>query len=592
MKAAIKSLINEALTALQTHSIIDATLSPNIQLERTRDSKHGDFACNLAMMLAKPAKKNPREIAQALVDHLPDSTLIANVDIAGPGFINFTLTEHAYHDALKAAITADKQYGQSTLGHNKKVHIEYVSANPTGPLHVGHGRGAAFGACVANLLTAIGYTVHREYYVNDAGRQMQILGVSIWLRYLQHFGEQFELPKNAYQGHYIVEIAETLAKKHGKDCLASHANILELIPTFPKPADEKDAKKQNDLIIDAYVQAAKTLVGEEKFDLIRTTGLNSIRDDIEEDLAEFGVTYNEWFRESKLIQAGLLQEGVNLLKEHGYTFEQDGALWFRATDLGDEKDRVLIRSNGQPTYFASDVAYHLYKYNKGFNNIIDVFGADHHGYIARIECFLKGLGKDPKKLNILLVQFAILYRGKEKVAMSTRAGEFVTLRELRHEVGNDAARYFYIMRKPEQHLDFDLELAKSQSNDNPVYYIQYAHARICSVWRQLAASDWTFDTQEAEQHLAALTLPHEKALLRTVAQFPELIETCATQHEPHTLAHYLQTLATQFHSYYNAEKFLVEQSNVRDARLTLIRATQIVLANGLHLLGLTAPESM
>lgn len=586
MKQLIRDAVYQALTCLELDIDMSNFNRERINVERCRNPEHGDFACNIAMMLAKQAKTNPRELATTIIANIPSSSEIAEISIAGPGFINFRLTDTALLPVITDILSQANRYGDNDYGKGKRVHIEFVSANPTGPLHVGHGRGAAYGACVANLLSHVGFDVHREYYVNDAGRQMRILALSVWIRYLQFFKEPIELPKNAYQGNYIRDIAEQLNQQYQNRFHHNAAQILEQLPTDIDPVEDKES------YIDAFVSVAKQMLGEENFAIIHDQGLSSILADIEDDLGEFGITYQEWFRESKLFDMGWLNEGVDLLKQHGYTYEQDNTLWFRATELGDEKDRVLIRSNGQPTYFASDVAYHLYKYNQGYDHIIDVFGADHHGYISRIRSFLKGLGKDPDKLTILLVQFAILYRGKEKVSMSTRSGEFVTLRELRYEVGNDAARYFYIMRKPEQHLDFDLDLAKSQSNDNPVFYVQYAHARVCSVWRQLDSNSLEYDQNIGIENLSALSLAHEKQLIATLAHYAEIIHNAAINYEPHLLANYLQELAAQFHSYYNACKFIVDDQALRNARLCLIAAVRQVIANGLHILGLSAPETM
>ena len=462
--------------------------------------------------------------------------------------------------------------------------MEYVSANPTGPLHVGHGRSAAYGACVSNLLTATGYDVHREYYLNDAGRQMRILGTSIWLRYIELHGEKITLPLNFYRGAYVVDIAKVLQKNHGDKFVLPFEKVL------PSIADTQETK--DDFIDELTVNLSKAL-GAENYEIIRQLGVDDVTADICDDLKEFGVVYDEWFPESTLYKNGFLEKGIEALKKHHFTYEKEGALWFRATDLGDEKDRVLVRANGVPTYFASDVAYHTYKYDQGYDYIIDMFGADHHGYLPRIKAFLKGMGKDTDKLTILLVQFAILYRGQERVSMSTRAGEFVTLRELRNEVGNDAARFFYVMRKAEQHLDFDMELAKSTSNENPVYYIQYAHARICSVWRQLTEKKLTFNETEGLLHLDLLTNPEEKALITAIASYPELIAGAAKSYAPHKVAHFLQTtFAAHFHAYYNAHKFIIEDATLRNARLCLIKATEQVLKNGLKLLGVSAPEAM
>lgn len=586
MKNHIESLLKEAVDKLKADGTLRADLKTTIQVTPAHDPKHGDFATNLALMLAKPAGVNPRLLAEQIIAQLPESEFVTDVEIAGPGFINFFMAEQSLKQIVPNILEAGSDFGQSDIGKNKRVHIEFVSANPTGPLHVGHGRGAAYGACVSNLLAAAGYDVHREYYVNDAGRQMRILALSVWVRYLQAQGEAVKLPPNAYQGQYIIDIAKKLIQRHADRFRHSQKAIEDLMPKDINPETDKET------YIDAFVDVAKTLLGEENFETVFHAALDTILSDIKEDLEEFGITYNEWFPESNLVKKGLIQAGIQLLAEHGYVYEKEGAQWFRASELGDEKDRVLIRKNGHPTYFASDVAYHFYKFQQGYDHVIDVFGADHHGYIARVRTFLKALGENPEKLRVLLVQFAILYRGKQKVQMSTRSGEFVTLRELRHEVGNDAARFFYVMRKPEQHLDFDLELAKSKSSENPVYYIQYAHARICSVWRQLAASNHQWDKAQGLSNLTLLSNNYEKDLLTSLGRYPDVIKKAATHYEPHLLAHYLQELANYFHTYYNAEKFLVEEDKLRNARLCLIAATKQIIVNGLTLLGVSAPEEM
>ncbi len=415
---------------------------------------------------------------------------------------------------------------------------------------------------------------------------MRILGFSTWLRYLQTFGESADFPKNAYQGDYITDIANLLREQYNSRFQKS---ALVAAKTAAKKYDpETDA----DRYIDAYIEEAMTLLGKEDFNLIQKFTLREILADIKDDLIEFGVVYDDWFFETQLFETGLVQSGIDLLQKHDHVYQRDGATWFRATSFNDEKDRVLIRENGITTYFASDVAYQLHKYRQDYTKIINVFGADHHGYVARIRAFLQGVGEDPDKLTVLLVQFANLYRGKVKLPMSTRSGSFVTLRELRNEVGNDAARYFYIMRKPDQHLDFDLELAKSQSTDNPVYYIQYAHARICSVWKQLTAANERWSKDDGLRQLHLLTTPIERQLLRHLANYPDLLQNAALRYEPHLLAHYLQELAGLLHGYYNSEKFLVLDLDLRQSRLCLVRAVQIVLASGLNLLGISAPEQM
>lgn len=581
MKQQIADLVTQSINTLS----LDTT--PDVVIERTRDKQHGDFACNIAMQLAKPLKSNPRAIAEQIVAGLPNSALVKDTQIAGPGFINFYVHDSAYQALIKDVLARGVDFGTSTLGQGQRCHLEVVSANPTGPLHVGHGRLAAYGATVANVLDAAGYQTHREYYVNDAGRQMDILATSVWLRYLALFGESFTFPSNGYKGDYIIDIAKAIKVNH----LDQFLKPASLVFTADIPADEPQGgdKEQH---IDALTARAKQLLGEENYQIIFKAGLDSILADIHDDLAEFGVHYQEWFPESSLLTNGDIDRGIQRLEQDGYLYEKEGATWFKASEFGDEKDRVVRRSNGQATYFASDVGYHFNKYQRGFDHIFDIFGADHHGYGPRLYALLKAGGENPDKLKVLLVQFAILYRGKERVSMSTRGGEFVTLRELREEVGNDAARFFYIMRKPEQHLDFDLELAKSKSNENPVYYIQYAHARICSVLRQLSEKGFTWDQNNGEQHLNLLTTEHEENLMRLIARYPEVIESAALQYEPHLIAHYLQDLATALHSYYNASKFIVDDANLRDARLCLIQATKTVIRNGLAILGVSAPEEM
>lgn len=587
MKEHLTSLLQQAVATLVDQQLLPVeAVSTSVLIEAARDPQHGEFASNLAMVLAKTCGKKPREVAELLVGHLSQSSYVAKIDIAGPGFINFTLTPAALEAVVTKVLLAEDHYGWSTIGAGQRVHLEYVSANPTGPLHVGHGRSAAYAACVANLLKAMGFQVHQEYYVNDAGRQMRILGFSTWLRYLQTLGESVDFPKNAYQGDYIIDIANKLRQQYQT---RFHKSAL---PAAEAAAAKYSAEADGDRYIDAYIQGAIKILGPEDFNIIQKLTLEEILADIKDDLTEFGVTYNDWFSETQLIDMNLVQSGIELLQKHDHVYKNEGATWFRATDFEDEKDRVLVRENGITTYFASDVAYHLHKYQQGYDRIIDVFGADHHGYVARIRAFLQGLGEDPSRLTVLLVQFANLYRGKVKVSMSTRSGSFVTLRELRNEVGNDAARFFYIIRKPDQHLDFDLELAKSQSADNPVYYIQYAHARICSVWRQLAANSESWLKEDGLEQLNLLTTPTERQLLRHLTNYPNLLQNAAMRYEPHLLAHYLQELANLFHGYYNSEKFLVPDFNLRNARLCLVRAVQIVLASGLGLLGISAPEQM
>jgi len=586
VKHQLVQLVNTAIQQLQTNETLPAELSFNLQMERTKDRQHGDFACNVALMLAKPARRKPRDIAEAIVAVMGSSEQVAKIEIAGPGFINFFLTPSAYHAVVGEVQKKADNYGRSEVGGNKPVQVEFVSANPTGPLHVGHGRGAAYGATIANLLEAIGYKIHREYYVNDAGRQMDILAASVWLRYLEKCGEDLSFPSNGYKGDYVLDIAAELHNTHG-DKLQHAATTV-----FDGVADDEPAGGDKELHIDDLVAKAKQLLGATDYRVVFDLGLNTVLADIRKDLAEFNVNYDEWYSERSLTETGAVDKAIERLKASNHLYEQEGAWWFRSTDFGDDKDRVVVRDNGQTTYFASDIAYHMDKLERGYDRVIDVWGADHHGYVPRVKAALEALGDDSSKLDVLLVQFAILYRGGERVQMSTRSGSFVTLRELREEVGNDAARFFYVMRKCEQHMDFDLDLAKSQSSDNPVYYIQYAHARVCSVLRQMTEKGFSHDNANGLANLDQLSETHEQALLINLSRYPEVLEAAALNHEPHQLANYLRDLANEFHTYYNAHQFLVDDTKLRDARLSLNLAVKQVIKNGLELLGVSAPEAM
>ena len=594
MKTHLQNLVAQALQQLQRDGLLSDAATVAVPLERTRDRAHGDFASSVALTLAKIARRKPRELAERIVASLPPSDHVARVEIAGPGFINFFLAPAAYHAVVAEALDRGATFGRSTLGHGQRIQVEFVSANPTGPLHVGHGRGAAFGATVANLLDAVGYQVHREYYVNDAGRQMNILAVSVWLRYLERCGEQFRFPSNGYRGDYVRDIAAQLYTQHGDGYRATADQAFANLPQdeIRDESGQTVTTGDKEAHIDALIERARDLLGPDRYRQVFALGLDTILADIRDDLQEFGVVYQQWYSELELTERGAVEQTIDRLRAAGCLYEQEGALWFRSSAFGDEKDRVVQRENGQTTYFASDIAYHLEKFQRGFDRVIDVWGADHHGYIPRVRGALQAMGEDPDRLAVLLVQFAILYRNGERAQMSTRSGEFVTLRELRQEVGNDAARFFYVMRKSEQHLDFDLDLAKSQSKDNPVYYIQYAHARVCSVMRQLHDKGLSRDEERGRTHLALLTEPHEDALLVALSRYPEVIETAAINHEPHLLAHYLRELANAFHTYYNEHRVLVADDALRDARLNLSLATRQVIRNGLALLGVSAPEVM
>ena len=585
MKEKIESLLNQALDKLITDGLIET--KPALQVTRTKDAAHGDFTCNTAMMLAKQVGKPPRDVAQTIIDALDTNAAIQKIEIAGPGFINFFLAQESTLNVIKDILAAGKTFGQSNAANQEKVQIEFVSANPTGPLHVGHGRGAAYGATLASLMRAVGFDVDCEYYVNDAGRQMNILATSIWLRYLQENAIDLPFPSNGYKSEaYIYDIARALKDDHGDTFVHSAEAVMQGIP-----ADEPNGgDKENH--IDALIERAKSLLGDNNYKTIFNTGLDSIISDIREDLEEFGVHYENWYSEQSLTDRDLINKAVAQLQEAGQLYEEKGALWFRSTNFGDEKDRVVIRDNGQSTYFASDIAYHLDKFARGYNRVINIWGADHHGYVPRVKAALTALGKDENKLNILLVQFANLYRNGKRVQMSTRSGSFVTLRELREEVGKDAARFFYVMRKCEQHMDFDLDLAKSQSNDNPVYYIQYAHARICSVIALLSDKQLKHDLDNGQRYLNLLTEKHETELISKLDSYADIVNKAAFNADPHLLVHYLRELANLLHSYYNAHPFIIDDNNLRDARFNLISAIKQILHNGLTLLGVSAPKKM
>ena len=580
MKDAVAALFEQALDQLIADNIINSIDRRPVQIENTRDPAHGDLATNVAMMHAKAAQIAPRALAEKLIEHLPASETIAAVDIAGPGFINIRLAKGAAFEPVVRCLTERDQYGLHPTT-NERVQVEYVSANPTGPLHVGHGRGAAYGATLVNLLKARGHQVEAEYYVNDAGRQMNILAVSVYLRYLETSGEDIVFPSAGYQGQYIAELGDTLHDNTGNSiAIAFHDLVKDVTP---------DSETTKDAHIDGLIQNAKEALGD-RWNLPFNLALHSILDDIQDDLSEFGANFDQWFSEKSLVTSGEIDQAIATLEERGYLFEQDGALWFRSTDFGDDKDRVVRRDNGETTYFASDIAYIANKFSRGFDRIIYVWGADHHGYIVRIKAAAEALGFDPERLTIRLVQFAILYKEGERLQMSTRSGSFVTLRELRDDVGRDACRYFYVMRKADQHLDFDLSLATSQTKDNPVYYVQYAHARICRVLEGL--NEIPFDTARGLNHLTELTTQDELDLATAVGRFPEVVAKASDSLEAHLICYYLQELAADFHRWYNGTRLLVDDLQVRDARLALATAVQIVIRNGLDLLGVSAPRSM
>ena len=582
MKDQLQELLTKCVQDLISKGILNEMPS-KIRIDHTKDNSHGDYATNIALMLSKQAKMSPVELAKIIIDQFEQKNFIKKIEIAGPGFINFFISQESSSSIVNEILAQAASYGCSDIGQGKKVLLEYVSANPTGPLHVGHGRGAAYGATVSNLLRNAGFIVDNEYYVNDAGRQMDILTVSIYLRYLTICGEDLRFPDNGYQGQYINDIAQGIYETSGQKFHLKSDLVFENVCRDGTEGGDKEVH------IDQLIEKAKSILGD-GFKAVFEVGIESILSGIKNDLAEFGVVFEKWFSEQSLIDSGLSESCISKLKDSKNLYEKDGALWFKSTNYGDEKDRVVVRDNGNHTYFASDIAYHLDKLDRGYDKIINVWGADHHGYIPRVKASIEALGHNSDKLEILLVQFANLYRGGSKVQMSTRSGSFVTLEDLRAEVGNDAARFFYILRKSEQHMDFDLDLAKSKTNENPVYYIQYAHARICSVFKQADEKELELDVSQA--NLSLLTEEIEKDILRELSRFRSVLESSAIQYEPHQLAYYLRDLSNHFHSYYNACKFIVDDKNLTQSRLALINATQQILKNGLSILGVGAPESM
>ncbi len=586
MKEALIPLLEQAVDTLKQAGVLPEALKVQIRIDHSKNRDHGDLATNLALMLAKPAGMNPRELAERLLQALPQNDQIARAEVAGPGFINFFLRADAGLSLLHDILRQGRHYGETRLPEACRVTVEFVSANPTGPLHVGHGRGAAYGASLANVLRATGYQVQTEYYVNDAGRQMHILATSVWLRYLEACGEPVRFPDNGYRGDYIHDIARAIHAADGERWHQPWDVVAQELPADEQQGGDKEKH------VDALIERAQALLGEAGYKRFFDAALEDILAGIRKDLEDFGVVYDEWFSERSLVDTGAIDRALEALKAADAVYERDGALWFAASRYGDEKDRVVVRDNGQTTYFASDIAYFLNKLERGFEKALYVFGADHHGYVPRLRAVARGLGKNPDVLEIPLVQFAVLWRGGKKVQMSTRSGQFVTLRELMEEVGSDAARFFYVMRSHEQHLDFDLDLATSRSNENPVYTIQYAHARVCSLFAQAEERGLSRPEDWAAVDLSPLSSESERALVQWLSRYGEQLAQAARKRAPHVLAHYLRELAHQFHSWYNGHPVLVEEAALRHARMTLAAACRQVIANALALLGVHAPERM
>jgi arginyl-tRNA synthetase len=554
MKDKIIQLIQQAVHRAHNNGQLPSEVLPEVEITEPKADAHGDFSTNIAMVMASAQKMAPRKIAEAIVSQLDDADgILGRTEIAGPGFINFFVKPSAWHTVLSQIHQTDTCYGFTNVGKGQKIQVEFVSSNPTGPLHVGHGRGAAVGDSVAGILSACGFDVQKEYYINDSGRQIATLGRSVLLRYRELHGQQIQFPEDCYQGGYIQDLAAELQKIHAD-------GLLKLA--------EDEA-----ISICARFAAGKIMEG------------------IREDLTAFGVAFDCWFSEQSLYDSGRVDEVIADFQRLGIVYQKDGALWFRTSAYGDEKDRVVVRGNGQTTYFASDIAYHEDKYRRGFDRVIDVWGADHHGYIPRMHAAVEASGHRREQFDVILVQLVNLLRGGQPVAMSTRAGEFVTLREVIDEVGRDAARFIFLTRHYDSALDFDLEVAKQKSNDNPVYYVQYVHARIASISRKGRDRD-AFNCEWNEQAIAMLLEPGEIELIKNLARYPEIVQNSAMTLEPHRITFYLMNLASAFHAYYNKHRVLVEDSMLRCGRLNLVLAVQKVIRNGLNLLGVSAPERM
>ena len=552
MKTVIKKIIHDALEKAQQEGELELSSFPEIVVEKPKDEKMGDFSTNIGMTLARSERKNPKTIAESVARHLKSGDL-SKVEVAGPGFINIKMSQEFFLKRLRNAVSQGENFGSSDSGQGTKVMIEFVSANPTGPLHVGHGRGAAVGDCLARIMKKAGYDLSTEYYINDVGNQMNILGRSTWLRYRELKGEAIKFPEDHYRGDYIKDIAQKVIDQKGDEFLNKPEE--ECIPFFRRFAKDNILK------------------------------------DIEKDLSEFRVNFDNWFSEESLYEDKSVEKAVDWLKGQGHVYEKDGAVWLKSSAFDDDKDRVIVKQTGERTYFCSDIAYHQNKINRGFKKLINLMGADHHGYVPRMEAVLEAMGYDKKIFKILLVQFVSLLRAGEKVSMSTRSGEFETLQEVVSEVGVDATRYFFLMRSSDTHLDFDLELAKKETPDNPVFYIQYAHARICSIFRAAEENGLIWDSS-AGVDLAPLNEDEEFAIIQAILAFPEIVEKSARALEVHRISHYLLDLVSRFHGYYSRHRVISDDKSLTQARLFLLDALRITIRNGFELMGISSPEKM
>lgn len=586
MKEALQSLLETTFDNLIAQEIIPEDAPRRIQVDRTKDKSHGDFATNLAMVLAKVAGKKPRELAQLIVDNLPPNDSITQVDIAGPGFINFYMNDAARFAVVKQVLDDTVAFCSPNVGQGEKVLLEFVSANPTGPMHVGHGRGAAYGSALANLLAATGFSVHREYYINDAGRQADVLAVSVYLRYLEACGESVAIPSRGYPGDYVKDCGADLFARVERQYFHPFATVISGLPEDPE-GEGDDIKTAKEKYLDALISKVRNLLGD-GYRAVQDFGLNAQLAAIRSTLNAFNVEFDQWFSERSLEQSGAIEKAIDRLRQRGHVYEEGGAIWLRTSELGDEKDRVLVRDNGLHTYFAADVAYHLDKLDRGFENLMDVWGADHHGYIARVKAAIQALTGKGDLFQVALIQFVTLSSGR----MGKRSGNFVTLAQLIEEAGTDATRFFYLTRSPEQHLEFDIDLARSQSSENPVYYLQYAHARVCSMMRELEDRGLSYDQSAGIAALSQLPEPNIEDLAKRLGAWPEALATAARNRAPHQLTYALRDLAQDFHTWYNGNKVLVDDDNLRNGRMAMAIAVKNVIANGLALLGVSAPEKM
>ena len=586
MKDGLITLLRAAVDQLIEQGLLPEGSGEKIHLERTKDPSHGDYATNLALALAKAAASKPRDLAQKLVAALPADPQVKKVELAGPGFINFFLDNQSKFSAVAQALDNVEHWSRNDQGAGQRVLLEYVSANPTGPMHVGHGRGAAYGSALANLLSLSGYQVQREYYINDAGRQADVLGVSVYLRYLEAAGETVTIPGRAYPGDYVKDCGEKLFAEVGRQYFHPYQELVAPLSVEPE-GDGDEVKAAKEAYLDALIQQVQSVLGE-NYRRVQQFGLDEQLASIQQTLADFSVEFDHWFSERSLQDSGAIERALTQLEQAGYSYRKDGALWLRTSELGDEKDRVLVRDNGLHTYFAADVAYHLDKLERGFESLIDVWGADHHGYIARVRAAIEALTGRGDLFKVSLIQFVTLSSGR----MGKRSGNFVTLAQLIEEAGKDATRFFYLTRSPEQHLEFDIDLARSQSADNPVYYLQYAHARVCSMVRELAARDLTYDQAQGLAGLASLPEPNATELAKRLDAWPDAIANAARNQAPHQITYVLRELAQEFHTWYNGNKVLVDDADIRNARLALAIAVKNVIGFGLKLLGVSAPEQM